>query len=229
MRLVLFDIDGTLVDCGPSVRSLFAEAMVEAFGTAGPIDGYDFCGRTDDEIVFALTAAAGLTPEDVRQRLPLMKQLYLERLGDTLDLSEMRILPAVTGLLDELSTRTDVFIGLLTGNWRDGAQIKLTRVGLDRFFAFGAFGDDQPDRFGLPPVALERATAVTGRRWQAEECLIVGDSPADVACARAHGIPALAVATGRTSAEHLAAAGPHWLVDDLVGQGSHPAFTAVTA
>ena len=229
MRLVLFDIDGTLVDCGPSVRRIFTGAMEEVFGTAGPIDSYDFSGRTDDEIVLALTAAAGLPSRDVRQRLPLMKGLYLERLGRLLDAAEMRILPAVKALLDDLAARADVCLGLLTGNWRDGARIKLARVGLDSYFEFGAFGDGQPDRLGLPPVALERAAAATGRRWRQDECLIVGDSPADVACARAHDIPALAVATGRTPAEELAAAGPHWLVDDLVGQWSHPAFAPMTA
>ena len=229
MRLVLFDIDGTLVDCGPSVRRLFGDAMIEVFGTAGPIDSYDFCGRTDDEIVFGLTAAAGLPAAEVSRRLPLMKRLYVQWLDATLDPAEMRVLPAVTGLLDDLAARDDVCLALLTGNWQDGARVKLGRAGLDGYFAFGAFGDDQPDRLGLPPVALERAAAVTGRRWRMDECLIVGDSPADVACARAHDIPALAVATGRTPAEELLAAGPRWLVDDLVGQWSHPAFAPVTA
>ena len=229
MRLVLFDIDGTLVDCGPSVRQLFGGAMVEAFGTAGPIDGYDFSGRTDHEIVLALTSRAGLPATLVRDRLPVMKRLYLDRLERLLDPAEMRVLPAVDGLLRDLAGRDSVCLGLLTGNWRDGARIKLEKVGLDGYFRFGAFGDDQPDRLGLPPVALERAAEVTGRRWRMSECLIVGDSPADVACARAHEIPALAVATGRTPAVELAAAGPHWLVDDLVGQWSHPAFAPVTA
>ncbi len=229
MRLVLFDIDGTLVDCGPSVRRIFTGAMEEVFGTAGPIDGYDFSGRTDDEIVLALTAAAGLRTGDVRRRLPLMKGLYLERLGRLLDPSEMRVLPAVKALLDELAARADVCLGLLTGNWRDGARTKLGRVGLDGYFEFGAFGDGQPNRLGLPAVALDRAAAVTGRRWRKDECLIVGDSLADVACARANGIPSLAVATGRTPAEQLAAAGPRWLVEDLVGQWSHPAFAPMTA
>ena len=229
MRLLLFDIDGTLVDCGPSVRRIFGGAMIEAFGTAGPIDSYDFSGRTDHEIVLALTSAAGLSEELVARRLPLMKRLYLDRLGRLLDPSEMRVLPAVTSLLDDLAARDDVCLGLLTGNWRDGARIKLSRVGLDGYFRCGAFGDDQPDRLGLPPVALERAAAVTGRTWRMADCLIIGDSPADVACARAHDIPALAVATGRTPADELAAAGPHWLVDDLVGQWCHPAFAPVNA
>jgi phosphoglycolate phosphatase len=229
MRLVLFDIDGTLLECGPSVRRLFAGALEEVFGTAGPIDSYDFSGRTDDEIVLALTAAAGLPSRGVRQRLPLMKRLYLDRLAGQLDPAEVRILPAVTRLLDDLVARADVRCGLLTGNWREGAFIKLARAGLDGYFQFGAYGDDQPDRLGLPPVALQRAAVATGRDWRREECLIVGDSPADVACARAHDIPALAVATGRTPAELLAAAGPRWLVDDLIGQWSHPAFAPMTA
>lgn len=229
MLLALFDIDGTLLDCGPAVRGLFGGAMLDAFGTAGPIDSYDFSGKTDDQIVFALTAAAGLPPAEVRRRLPRMKRLYLERLDAALDPAGMRILPAVEQLLDDLAARADVTLGLLTGNWREGARIKLDRAGLSGYFEFGAFGDGQPDRLGLPPVALERAAAATGRAWRREECLIIGDSPADVACARAHDIPALAVATGRTPAEVLAGSGPRWLVDDLIGQWDHPAFAPVTA
>jgi len=214
-RLLLFDIDGTLVDCGPQVRPLFAQALVDVFGTAGTCDRYDFGGRTDPRIVLDLMTAAGIPEEEVRRLLPEIRRLYLDRLEGTLDRHGMRLLPGVQELLERQASRPDLTLALLTGNWEPGARTKLSRFDLNRFFAFGAFGCDGTDRAELPPVALERAEAVAGRRFQPGEVLIIGDSVHDVACARAHGIPCLAVATGRTPAEMLSAAGADWVVPDL--------------
>ncbi len=118
-------------------------------------------------------------------------------------------------LLERLAARDDVLLGLLTGNWRGGARIKLSRFDLGRFFGFGAFGDDAVDRRDLVPVALERAADVAGRRFAPGEVLIVGDSELDVDCARAAGIRSLAVATGHTPLERLRAAGAVWAFPDL--------------
>ena len=95
-----------------------------------------------------------------------MKRIYVERLDRFLEPSEVRILPAVVELLEDLTGREDVTLGLLTGNWREGARVKLSKAGLEGYFELGAFGDDQPDRLGLPPVALERAAAFSGRPWR---------------------------------------------------------------
>jgi phosphoglycolate phosphatase-like HAD superfamily hydrolase len=131
----------------------------------------------------------------------------------------------VREILSRLETRADVVLALLTGNWEPGARIKLSRFDLGRFFPFGAFGCDGADRNDLPPVALARALAATGRRFRPEETLIVGDSVNDVACAQAHGIPVLAVATGRTPAAALTAAGADWVVSDLLAaEAAGPLF-----
>jgi len=127
----------------------------------------------------------------------------------------MELLPGVLELLESLADRPDVTLGLLTGNWEAGARIKLSRFGLNRFFPFGAFGSDATDRDDLPPVALERAAEHTGQAFRPEEALIIGDSVHDVGCARAHGIPVLAVATGRTAAKELQRAGAVQVVTDL--------------
>lgn len=217
MRLILFDVDGTLIRCGPQVRPIFAEAMVSVFGTTGALDAYDFSGKTDQQIVLDLLAGAGFSPPEVHASLPRMRALYLDFLERRLDRMGMEILPGVEELLLDLASREEVALGLLTGNWRRGAEIKLSRFGLDRFFRFGAYGDDGIERTELPPVALARAAALLGRRFGAEEALIVGDSTRDVECARAHGVPVLGVTTGWTSADRLRRAGADRVVESLRG------------
>jgi phosphoglycolate phosphatase-like HAD superfamily hydrolase len=214
-RLLLFDIDGTLLSCGPQVRGLFVNALIEVYGTAGRADSYHFHGRTDPRIVLDLLAGTGLAEAEIRERMPRFQQLYLAALEAGLERKGMRLLPGVGELLERLAERRDLTVGLLTGNWEPGARTKLSRFDLNRFFPFGAYGSDATDRDDLPPVALERAARHAGRAFHPEETLIIGDSVHDVGCAHAHGIPVLAVATGHTSAEELAAAGAEWVVPDL--------------
>ena len=224
MKLVLFDIDGTLVDCGGQARTAFADALMHVMGTTGGLNGYDFSGKLDGRIVLDLLVGMGLTRVDAAKKLPKVQGAYLDRLEQTLRAEKMRLLPGVGNLLDELAARDDVVLGLLTGNWERGGRIKLSRFDLNRYFAFGSFGDDAMDRDDLPPIALERAATTHGRQFSAQETIIVGDSERDVGCARANGIRCLAVATGKTDATTLAAEKPEWLVDTLEGLDGHPAF-----
>jgi len=214
-QLVLFDIDGTLLDCGAQARPLFGAALLETFGTCGGIEAYNFAGRTDPQIVLDLLRACGLEEAAIHAGMPAMRDLYLGRLERALDRSRMKLLPGVADLLARLAARQEPELALLTGNWERGARIKLGRFDLNPYFAFGAFGSDGIERGELPPIALERAARHLGRRFAPEEVLIVGDSIHDVACARQHGIPVLAVATGRTPLSELAASGADWLAEDL--------------
>lgn len=224
MQLVLFDIDGTLVDCGGQSRRPFAEALLEVFGATGDLDDYDFSGKTDTRIVYDLMTGAGIEPARVLAGIEAVRACYLPRLEGSLEAARMRLLPGVGALLEELAARPQVALGLLTGNWERGARIKLSRHDLNRYFAFGSFGDGRLDRDELPPAAWAAARAATGRDFGPTDTLIVGDSLFDVACARAHAIPCLAVATGWTEAEALVAAGADWVLDDLSGAGRHAAF-----
>lgn len=219
MRLILFDIDGTLLDCGPQVRPVFLEALEEVFGTGCCCNTYDLAGRTDPRIVIDLLTGAGFSEEEVLARLPAVKSIYAGKLERVLCREGMRLHPGVSETLEDLASRKDVVLGLLTGNWEPGARIKLSRFDLNRFFDFGAFGCDAIDRSDLPPVALSRAERRLGLTFDPQKALIVGDTLHDVACARAHAIPVLAVATGRTSAEALWAGGADRVVADLTAVG----------
>lgn len=215
LRLILFDIDGTLVLGRGSLRGWFGEALEEVFGESGDLDSYDFAGKIDPQIVRELLAAAGVAPAEIQAGLPQVKQAYLDRLQSRLTADHLELLPHVREVLERLQRRGEVSLGLLTGNWELGARTKLACHDLNRFFRFGAFGDDQHRRRDLPPLALQRAAAVTGESFSAAETLIVGDSPLDVECARQHGIRSAAVATGRIPRERLESTNADWVVADL--------------
>lgn len=214
-HLILFDIDGTLLRCGPQVRPLFVGALRAVFGRHGDPEGYEFAGKTDPRIALDLLRAVGFGDDEILPRLPEVHRHYVQNLERGLRRDGMCLLPGVVELLERLVVRDDVVLGLLTGNWRRGAEVKLSRFDLGRFFPFGAFGDDAIDRRDLVPVALERAAAWSGRRFEADRTLIVGDTAFDVDCARAAGVPSLAVATGFAGTDHLRAAGADWVFSDL--------------
>lgn len=219
MRLVLFDVDGTLLSCGPQVRPLFGAALEEVFGEVGALEGHDFAGKTDPRSVVELMTSFGREEAEVRARLPAVREAFARHLEAGLRHEEMCLLPGVVELLESLTARDDLRVGLLTGNWETSGRIKLSRFGLNEFFGFGAFGDDAEERRDLVPVALERARRISGRHFAPEATLIVGDTPRDVDCGRAHGVPTLAVATGFTPAEDLSAAGADWVATDLRAAG----------
>jgi phosphoglycolate phosphatase-like HAD superfamily hydrolase len=219
LRLLLFDIDGTLLTCGGQSKPLFREALLEVFGRTGDIDRYDFSGRTDPRIVLDLMTGAGVPAEEIAAGTPRVRDAYLDRLEVAIDPKEVRVYPGVVDLLESLSRRDDCVLALLTGNWERGAGIKLRAVGLDRYFAFGSYGDGCTDRRELPPVAWARAAERLGRTFEPASTWIIGDSLLDVDCASAHGISCLGVATGRTGADALAAAGAERVLADLTAHG----------
>lgn len=215
VRLLLFDVDGTLVLGDRSNRLWFAEALIEVFGSAGDIDGHSFSGKIDPQIVTELQTGAGVALAEIEAGIPKVKAAYLSRLRENLRPDHLRLLPHVREVLERLESRQEVVMGLLTGNWEAGARAKLACFDLNRFFAFGAFSDGQRRRGDLPPLALRRAAAATARQFVASETVIIGDSVLDVDCAKQHGIRSLAVATGYTDLAALEAVGPDWTIGDL--------------
>ncbi len=216
MRLFLFDVDGTLVSAGGAGRMALRRALEEVYGTTGPVDDYDFRGRTDPRIVLDLLGAVGWNEANIRARLEACFAAYVRELDAIIaDGTRVRLMPGVAEVVRALSARADALVGLLTGNIEPGARVKLRPTGLWPLFRVGAFGSDDLDRRRLPAVACARARVILGRDIPFERVTIIGDTPLDVDCARACGALAVAVATGRHTAPELAACAPDFLFGDF--------------
>jgi phosphoglycolate phosphatase len=243
MRLVLFDIDCTLLDAHGAGGRAIVGAVREVYGVVGDLGDYTFHGRTDPGIVRDLAELWGAgDPEAIVGRYegetqPQVVHDLAERLGapdDTIDAltgacisryvellagevarGQVEVLPGVKELVTALAADRRALVGLLTGNVLEGARIKLLPTGLYSLFKVGAYGSDSPSRAALPPVAVERAERLTGRRFAGKEIVIIGDTPADVECGAALGVKAIAVATGRHSLTELAGYAPDHVFEDL--------------
>jgi phosphoglycolate phosphatase-like HAD superfamily hydrolase len=213
MRLILFDIDGTLLWTDGAGRRAIQRALLDEMGTAGPIDGYRFDGKTDPQIVRELLTLAGHPEAEAEARISAVCRRYVGLLAAELaqPVQSTRLLPGVPELLAALEpheTAGRALVGLLTGNLEGGAALKLRAAGLDPArFAVGAFGSDSARRPDLPAIAAERAARRTGRRFVGADVVIVGDTPDDVACGRPIGARTVAVATGFYDEVQLRAAG----------------------
>lgn len=218
-RLILFDIDGTLLTTNGAAKRAFHRALIELYGTAGPIAGHDFSGKTDPQIARELLRAAGFDDDAIDDRADALWRRYAQHLERELaapDAGRTELMPGVLPLLDALEARPDfAVVGLLTGNVEAGARLKLAAGGLAGRFRFGAYGSDHERRDRLPAVAVRRARAAVGRRFAGREIVVIGDTPHDVTCGRSLDVRALAVATGRYRADALAAAGADRVLEDL--------------
>ncbi len=213
--LLLFDIDGTLVSGGPA-KEAFHVAMLEVFGTAGPIAGHEFSGKTDPQIARELLRLAGVAEATIERGLEALWSVYLAELGGRLPELPMVTLPGVTKLLERLRADTGVALGLVTGNVEHGARLKLESAGIrSTWFPVGAFGSDHEHRDELPGVAIERARHHWSADWAPADVVVIGDTPRDIACGRAHSTRTVAVATGKVGREALEAAGPDSLLESF--------------
>jgi len=214
--LVLFDVDGTLLMTSGVGRAAMARAGEEIFGDRFTLDGVNFAGNLDPLIWRAAAMRSGI--EDTPDHLDSFRARYGEYLDARL-LQDGAIwaLPGARELVSALRTTTDLTLGVLTGNWPETGRRKLEAAGFDTaHFPVRVWGDDGPVRSALPPVAMERCALLQGRTPRPQEVLIIGDTPNDIDCARAHGCRVLAVATGPGhSASELAVHRPDHLVADL--------------
>jgi phosphoglycolate phosphatase-like HAD superfamily hydrolase len=213
-RLVLFDIDGTLLSAAGVSASALRDALLRHFGTEGAFAGYDYSGKTDPQIVRELMRPAGFDGAVIEERMEATLDSYLELLRIRLRPEDVRPKPGMSALVLALASDPRISLGLLTGNVEPGARLKVEPMGLNGHFPFGAFGSDHEDRHLLPALAVKRARDFTGHLFEGKRIVIVGDSIHDVRCGRSLGVRAVAVASGHTRTDVLRAEGPDALLPD---------------
>lgn len=214
-RLILFDIDGTLVLDDGVARESFAAGLHEVYGFTDDLSWFDFSGKTDPQIAYEILRHHGWDRDEIGEGLPALWIEYVGGLRRGLTRERQTVLAGVHDILERLAEIGAVTLALLTGNIEPGARVKLAPWDLNRFFGFGAFGSDSSDRTELPPIAVKRAREETGRRFAAREVVIIGDSIWDVRCGVPHDATTIAVASGRTSPEMLRAEKPDYFFSSL--------------
>ena len=212
-RIIFFDIDGTLLASGGAGQKAMELALVDEFRIRFPFAGVSTAGRTDFGIVTEIFERFGI--EHSRNQRERFRNAYLERLPESLHAVSGLVLPGINEILTDFSRREDIVLALLTGNYSEGAWIKLRHFELNPFFEFGGFGDVYADRNMVAWSAKHAAETVLGQSISGDQCCVVGDTPADIECARAIGAEVVAVATGVYTTDDLAKHNPDALFPDF--------------
>lgn len=217
-KLVLFDIDGTILLSSGAGRRAIIAALSDDIGTHEAWQHVRFDGKTDPQILVELLEAAGHGGDPAEERLRALGRKYVTLLRVELSRPGHRttLMPGILPLLERVEQEAFAVPGLLTGNFAEGAALKLESGGIDPVrFKVGAYGSDSPRRAELPPIAAQRAEPIFGRVPRGHEVVIVGDTPADVTCGQCIGARAIGVATGAYSTAELKEAGAHAVFTDL--------------
>src|SRR5947207_9422343 len=211
--LLLFDIDGTLVNTGGAGVEALKLIVHDRFSAKDHLRDIEIAGKTDRAIIRDILRKYQVKPTE--ENIASFAEEYIHRLPLSLSRSRGRVLPGIQPLLERLKPQPNIVLALLTGNLQQGARLKLQHYGLWQFFDFGAFADDHHDRNELGAFALERAEQETGIKFSPEQVDVIGDTGHDIACGKAFGARTIAVATGSWSREKLAAEKPDFLFNDL--------------
>ena len=214
-KLVLFDIDGTLLTMSAINRSVLVDALKEVYGTAGSAGTHNFAGKMDSNIIYEVLQSAGLDPVEIAGKFEQAKKTYIEMFRTQAKPSDVLLMEGIRELLQQLSERPELMLGLLTGNFEASGRHKLLLPEINHYFPFGAFADDAPSRNELPAVAVEKARQLTGINFFNRDIIIIGDTEHDIACARVLNAKSIAVATGTYSREELKKHHPHVLYENL--------------
>ena len=212
-RLLLFDIDGTLITSGGAGEAALKDAMRSRFAVEEDLAGVILAGATDARIARELLEKHGIAVSS--ENVAALLDTYLGHLSDRIGRHDGKLLPGIVPLLNVLSHREDAVLALLTGNVSRGAEIKLTHYGVWDFFEFGAFADDHHDRNELGKFARARALERHGEEFPPSRIYVIGDTPKDIECGRAIGACTVAIATGHYSAAELKEHSPDFLFEDL--------------
>jgi phosphoglycolate phosphatase len=217
VRLVLFDIDGTLLNSGGVGRASMQRALSEVFGSPGDAS-YRYDGKTDKQIVRDVMRLEGHTDEHIDARMSFLIDRYLDGLKEGIESRKFNVrpLPGVVEILDALEARNDVVLGLLTGNVEAGARAKLSAAGIDPDrFRVNAFGSDHEHRPKLPAIAQRRFGETLGLEVTGDKVVVIGDTPADIECGRELGARAIGVASGHYSVAELEKHSPYAVFESL--------------
>ena len=218
-RLILFDIDCTLIDARGAGGRAILRAIKDVYGVEGELGDYSFHGRTDPGIIGDLASLWGgcepATAAGADGRVDACIARYVELLREEIARVEVETLPGIRELVTALVADRRALVGLLTGNVEEGARLKLEPTGLLPLFKVGAYGSDSRLRADLPAVAVARAEALDGRRYAGKDVVVIGDSPADIECGASLGVTAVGVATGRHTVDELARHEPDHLFADF--------------
>ena len=213
MKLILFDIDGTIMDSGGAGTKAMDTAFMELFSIRNAFQTIVMAGKTDMQILregfelHAIDRSNGVIPEFYR--------IYVRYLKENMKSAGGHIKPGIREALRELQAQKEFVLGLLTGNIEEGARIKLEFFGLNDYFNIGAFGNDNEDRDRLLPLAVDKLFKRDSLKVSFSDCIVIGDTPRDVSCSKPYGAFSVAVATGPYSASTLSAAGADVVLDDL--------------
>ncbi|MCS7012399.1 MAG: HAD family hydrolase [Chloroherpetonaceae bacterium] len=214
-KLVLFDIDGTLLKVEGISRNALIESLRRVYGTEGAARTHDFAGKLDSVIITEVMKDAGLSDEEIAKGFEEVKRTYIQLFKERARLEHIRLMTGVLELLQALAAQAHITLGLLTGNFEESGRYKITLPGLNHYFPFGAFADDAKTRDELPPIAVERAYAHTGIRFSGKDVVIIGDTPHDINCAKVLNSKAIAVATGFYTAEQLQTYQPDYVFENF--------------
>lgn len=212
MRLILFDIDGTLIDSGGAGTRSLNLAFKKVFSIENAFHDISMAGKTDTQIM-----KEGLMKHNISTdgNLGIVIDSYLKHLRKEINNDRKRVKPGIYEILEKLNLMRDAALGLLTGNIEPGARIKLEPFNLNRYFPAGAFGSDNEDRNRLLPIAVKRFEKLCQRKIDIDKCIVIGDTPRDVYCAKIYGAMCIGVATGPYPTDELIEADADYVLKDL--------------
>ncbi|MBX3154044.1 HAD hydrolase-like protein [Candidatus Obscuribacterales bacterium] len=215
-RLVLFDIDETMISSDGAGRRAIGRALCDIFGIDTSKMTLRMSGKTDPQILSEILKLADKMEDDFEHLKEEMFRVYLTLLQEEINNAGYYIVhPGVYEILDALHAHETGYLGLLTGNIEDGARLKLNRFDLNKYFPLGAYGSDSANRNDLPHIATERARKHFNVEFKPEQVVIIGDSIYDVLCAKGYGARSIAVNTGATPKADLVEQNPDFLFDNL--------------
>lgn len=214
-KLLLFDIDGTILTTFGQAKNAFSIALKEVFGTDGQINSFSWSGKLDQNIVFELMEGAGFGKDFIQKNLSKTLRLYEKILKETIKPEKVILKEGIVEVLEKASKDGDILMGLCTGNTPEGARIKLSSVNLYKFFSIGAYGTDAKKRDELPPIAKKRAEKFFNVKIEEKNVFVIGDSPADIESAKANGYWSVGVFSGFHKREELEKCKPDLLLKNF--------------